>query len=105
MYANVEVKIEYGKRLSVPEEAILDSGSEQLAFVAREGGYFEPRKVKLGDKVDGQFIVLGGLTAGERVVTSGNFLVDSESKLKSAVGGMGVPGKDEPMNHSKHEMK
>jgi RND family efflux transporter MFP subunit len=94
MYADIELRIDYGKQLSVPQEAVLDSGSEQLVFVAREGGYFEPRKVQLGDKVDNQFIVLSGLKAGERVVTSGNFLVDSESKLKSAVNGMGMPGMD-----------
>jgi RND family efflux transporter MFP subunit len=94
MYADVELRIDYGKQLSVPQEAVLDSGSEQLVFVAREGGYFEPRKVQLGDKVDNQFIVLSGLKAGDRVVTSGNFLVDSESKLKAAVNGMGMPGMD-----------
>jgi RND family efflux transporter MFP subunit len=94
MYANVELRVDFGKKLAVPREAVLDSGSEQLVFVAREGGYFEPRKVQLGDNVDNQFIVLSGLKAGERVVTSGNFLVDSESKLKSAVNGMGMPGMD-----------
>ncbi|HEX9005481.1 MAG TPA: efflux RND transporter periplasmic adaptor subunit, partial [Blastocatellia bacterium] len=92
MYANAELKIDYGKRLVVPQEAVLDSGSEQTIFIAHEGGYFEPRKVQLGAKVDNTFIVLGGLKAGERVVTSANFLVDSESKLKSAAGGMGMPG-------------
>jgi membrane fusion protein, copper/silver efflux system len=95
MYANVEFHIDYGKRLIVPQEAIMDSGSEQLVFVGHDGGYLEPRKVQLGENVDGQFIVLSGLKAGERIVTSGNFLVDSESKLKSAAGGMGMPG----MNH------
>lgn len=95
MYANAELKIDYGKRLVVPQEAVLDSGSEQTIFIAHEGGYFEPRKVQLGAKVDNNFIILGGLKAGERVVTSANFLVDSESKLKSAAGGMGMPG----MNH------
>ncbi len=95
MFANVELNINYGKRLIVPQEAVMDSGSEQTVFVALEGGYFEPRRVKLGGKVDGKYIVLEGLKAGERIVTSGNFLVDSESKLKSAAGGMGMPG----MNH------
>jgi membrane fusion protein, copper/silver efflux system len=92
MFANVELKIDYGKRLVVPQEAVMDSGAEQLVFVAHEGGYFEPRKVTIGAKVDNTFIVLGGLKAGERVVTSANFLIDSESKLKSADGGMGMPG-------------
>lgn len=95
MYANVEIQIDYGKRIVVPQEAVMDSGSEQQVFVGHEGGYLEPRKVQLGENVDGQFIVLSGLKAGERIVTSANFLVDSESKLKSATGGMGMPG----MNH------
>lgn len=92
MYANVELKIDYGKKLTVPQEAVLDSGSEQIVFVALEGGYFEPRKVQLGGKVDNNLIVLAGLKAGERIATSANFLIDSESKLKSAAGGMGMPG-------------
>jgi membrane fusion protein, copper/silver efflux system len=95
MYANVELRVDYGRRVVVPEEAVMDAGAEQTVFVAHEGGYFEPRRVTLGAKVDGEYIVLGGLKAGERLVTSANFLIDSESKLKSAAGGMGMPG----MNH------
>jgi membrane fusion protein, copper/silver efflux system len=92
MFANVEFGIGYGKQVVVPQEAVMDSGAEQLVFVAHDGGYFEPRKVQLGAKVDNEFIVLGGLKAGERIVTSANFLVDSESKLKSAAGGMSMRG-------------
>ena len=95
MYANVDLRVDYGRNLVVPQEAVLDSGSEKTVFVSHEGGYFEARKVQLGAKVDDTFIVLGGLKAGERIVTSANFLIDSESKLKSAAGGMGMPG----MNH------
>ena len=89
MYANVELKVDYGKKLSIPQEAVLDSGANQMVFVAKEGGYFEPRKVTLGPSVDDRRIVLDGLKAGEQVVTSANFLIDSESQLKSAAGGMG----------------
>jgi len=112
MYANVELKIDYGKKLTVPQEAVLDSGSEQLVFVALEGGYFEPRKIQLGAKVDNNFIVLGGLKPGERIATSANFLIDSESKLKSAAAGMGMPGMNhgggsgggsKQTNHSQHQ--
>jgi RND family efflux transporter MFP subunit len=92
MYANVELRIDYGQQLAVPEEAVLDSGAEQIVFVARGGGYFEPRQVKLGQKVGNAFIVLEGLKAGEQVVTSANFLIDSESQLKSAIGGIGHAG-------------
>ncbi len=94
MYADVVLNISYGRRLIVPQEAVMDSGSEKLVYVSLDNGYFEPRKVQLGAKVDDKFIVLAGLKEGERVVTSGNFLVDSESKLKSAAGGMGMPGMD-----------
>ena len=45
MYANVELKLDYGKKLSIPQEAVLDSGVNQMVFLAKEGGYFEPRKV------------------------------------------------------------
>jgi RND family efflux transporter MFP subunit len=88
MFVNVVLKVDLGEQLVIPEEAVLDSGAEQVVFVAHEGGYFEPRKVQLGTRVDHQYIVLNGLKAGERIVTSGNFLIDSESQLKSAMGAM-----------------
>lgn len=88
MFADVKLKINYGNQIVVPQEAVLDSGKEQTVFVAHEGGYFEPRRITTGAKVDGKVAVLSGLKAGETVVTSGNFLVDSESRLKSAMGSM-----------------
>jgi Cu(I)/Ag(I) efflux system membrane fusion protein len=93
MYANVEIKVHLGQKLAVPEGAIIDTGIRQLAVVDKGSGYFEPREVKVGAKVEGYYEVIKGLKAGERVVTSANFLIDSESKLKEAVGGMaGMPG-------------
>lgn len=89
MFANVEFAADFGQQLAVPQEAVLDSGAERTVFVDRGDGYLEPRKVELREKVDGWYIVHKGLAAGERVVTSGNFLVDSESLLKSAAGAMG----------------
>jgi Cu(I)/Ag(I) efflux system membrane fusion protein len=93
MFANVEMKIHLGQKLAVPEGAIIDTGIRQLAIIDKGNGYFEPRDVKVGSKVEGYYEVIKGLKAGERVVTSANFLIDSESKLKEAVGGMaGMPG-------------
>lgn len=89
MYANVEFHIDFPAQLYVPQEAVLDSGIEQVVFVAREDGYFEPRKIRTGGRVSNHYIVLDGLKRGEKIVTSGNFLIDSESQLKSALGGMG----------------
>ncbi len=88
MYANVEIKVRLGQKLVVPEEAIIDTGLRQMAIVDKGSGYFEPREVKVGAKADHYYEVISGLKAGERIVTSANFLIDSESKLKEAVGAM-----------------
>jgi membrane fusion protein, copper/silver efflux system len=88
MYANVEIKVHLGQKLAVPEGSIIDTGLRQMAIVDKGSGYFEPREVKVGAKVDNYYEVIKGLKAGERVVTSANFLIDSESKLKEALGGM-----------------
>jgi Cu(I)/Ag(I) efflux system membrane fusion protein len=88
MFAGVELKISYGNQIVVPQEAVLDSGKEQRVFVAKSNGYFEPHQITTGAKLDGKVVVLSGLKAGETVVSSGNFLVDSESRLKSASGSM-----------------
>lgn len=88
MFADVKLKINYGNQIVVPQEAVLDSGKEQTVFVAHEGGYFEPRQITTGAKLEGKVVVLSGLKAGETVVTSGNFLIDSESRLKSATSSM-----------------
>jgi membrane fusion protein, copper/silver efflux system len=105
MYANVNLQSGAGRQLAVPEEAVMDAGAEQTVFVAHEGGYFEPRQVELGAKVGDRFIVLRGLAEGEKVVTSGNFLVDSESRLKSAVSGMAEMGHggEEPKTQSQQQ--
>ena len=88
MYANVEIKVQLGRRLVVPDGAIIDTGIRQMAIIDKGNGYFEPREVKVGAKVDTYYEVISGLKEGERVVTSANFLIDSESRLKEAVGGM-----------------
>ena len=88
MYADMELAVDYGTQVVVPQEAVLDSGTEQVVFIARGEGYFEPRKIQAGSRVEDKVIVLSGLRPGETIVTSGNFLVDSESRLKSAMGGM-----------------
>ncbi len=88
MFADVELEIDYGTQVVVPQEAVLDAGTEQVVFVAHGDGYFEPRKIQAGATVGDQVIVLDGLRPGETIVTSGNFLIDSESRLKSAMGGM-----------------
>ena len=70
----------------VPDTAVLRSGERNTVFIAREGGSFEPREVKLGARSDGNFYeVLSGLAVGDLVVTSGQFMLDSESQLREAI--------------------
>lgn len=88
MFAEAQIQVDYGTKVLIPQEAVLNSGTEAQVFVVHEGGVFEPRKVTLGPVLDGNVAVLGGLKAGERIVVSGNFLIDSESRLKSATSGM-----------------
>ena len=88
MFANVQLKINYGDKLLVPQEAVMDSGDKQYVFVVHDGTTFEPRTIQMGAKLEGKVVVLSGLKPGETIVTSGNFLIDSESRLKSAMAGM-----------------
>lgn len=87
MFADATLHVDYGHPLLVPQEAVLDSGNAQQVFVVQPGGNFEPRRVTIGPVVNGQAVVLAGLKEGDVVVSSGNFLIDSESRLKSSSGG------------------
>lgn len=85
MFANVEVKIDLGKKLVIPGDAVIDTGTRQVVYVDKGDGYFEPRQVMLGIRTDGLWEVLKGLKAGERVASSATFLIDAEAKLKGIV--------------------
>ena len=82
MFTNVEIRISLGRRLTIPESAVIDTGKGQVVYVDRGGGAFEPREVQLGLRADGDAEVLRGLKAGETVASSANFLIDSEAQLK-----------------------
>jgi multidrug efflux pump subunit AcrA (membrane-fusion protein) len=86
MFVNVTLKIAMGKQLVIPATGVLQSGTRQIVFVSREDGYIEPREVQLGSRAGDDFIVLKGVKAGEEIVTSANFLIDSESQLQAALG-------------------
>jgi membrane fusion protein, copper/silver efflux system len=93
MLADVELRIAYGRHLNVPAEAVLDSGTMQTVFVAKDGSTFEPRQVTVGATVDGRTIITAGLKRGESVVESGNFLLDSETRLNAPMSMSGTePG-------------
>jgi Cu(I)/Ag(I) efflux system membrane fusion protein len=82
MFTNVEIKIDLGKKLIIPDEAIIDTGTRKIIYVDKGEGYFEPREILTGLKSDGMTEVTEGLKAGEKVASSGTFLIDSEAQLK-----------------------
>jgi Cu(I)/Ag(I) efflux system membrane fusion protein len=82
MFTNVEMELNLGERLSIPETAILDTGTRQVVYVDLGDGNFSPRQIKAGDRANGMVEILGGLKAGEKVASSAVFLIDSEAKLK-----------------------
>ena len=82
MFADVEMSVNLGERLSVPKEAVIDTGLRQVVYVDVGQGFFEARRVELGARTDELVEILGGVQSGDRVVATSVFLVDSEAKLK-----------------------
>ncbi|MCC7240839.1 MAG: efflux RND transporter periplasmic adaptor subunit [Acidobacteria bacterium] len=95
-YVTVVVAVAGGHQLAVPKEAVIDTGASRYVLVALDDGYFEPRQVDVGEPVDAFYPVLKGVATGERVVTSAQFLIDSETNLQSAMQAMAMsmPGMD-----------
>ncbi len=86
MYVNVRLRLPLGRQLVIPAAAALQSGSRNLVFLYRGGGNIEPRQVELGPRVGDDLVVAKGLAAGDAIVTSANFLIDSEAQLQAAAG-------------------
>ena len=84
MYVDLMIRADLGMKLAAPNDAILNTGERELVFVEKAEGEYEPRQIRAGLKADAYTEILYGVAAGEKVVTSANFLVDSESRLKSA---------------------
>lgn len=87
MFVDVEFPINKPPTVNVPVDAIMDSGLKQTIFVDRGNGYFEPRRVKTGWRLGDRVEIVEGLEPGEGIVISGNFLIDSESRMKLAAAG------------------
>lgn len=82
MFTNVEIRISLGRRLTIPDSAVIDTGRGQVVYVDRGNGAFEPREVQTGVRADGAVEILRGLKTGETVASSANFMIDSEAQLK-----------------------
>jgi Cu(I)/Ag(I) efflux system membrane fusion protein/cobalt-zinc-cadmium efflux system membrane fusion protein len=91
MFVNATLQVSLGNQIVIPTNGVLQSGTRQIVFVDKGAGYLEPRNVQLGAQAGDQYIILTGLKAGERIVTSANFLIDSESQLQAAIGSFVPP--------------
>jgi len=85
MYVDINLMIDYGEGIVIPDSAVMDSGTRQVVFVDKGQGRFEPREVKTGVRSEGKTQVLSGLNVQERVVVKANFLLDSESRLRALI--------------------
>ena len=88
MFMNLELKVPLGTRLVVPNDAVLETGERDVIFIHLGGGRLEWRRVRLGLRADDWVEILEGVSEGDHIITSANFLLDSESQLKAAMGGM-----------------
>ena len=86
MYVNVAISVRLGRQLVIPASAVLETGTRAVAFIDHGNGSLEPRTIVIGPQLDDSVVVLSGLKAGEKVVSSANFLVDSEAQLQAAMG-------------------
>ncbi len=90
-FVDVTIRVPLGEKIALPREALLDTGEHQIVFVVKGEGRFEPRSVELGRDAEGYYEVLSGLEEGDEVVTSANFLIDSESRFRSALASFKAP--------------
>jgi Cu(I)/Ag(I) efflux system membrane fusion protein/cobalt-zinc-cadmium efflux system membrane fusion protein len=91
MYVNVRIGVPLGRQLVIPSGGVLQAGTRQIAFVDHGEGNLEPREIETGQRLDDHTVVLKGLREGDRIVSSANFLVDSESQLQAAMGSFAPP--------------
>jgi Cu(I)/Ag(I) efflux system membrane fusion protein len=89
MFGEVTLRTAARDGLRIPADALIDSGTRKVVFVALGEGKFQPREVAVGPVTGDQVEVLSGLEEGEKVVTRANFLVDSESRLRASLATMG----------------
>jgi len=94
-YVTVVIRTEGGRRLAIPKEAVIDNGAKRYAIVAHPNGYFAPAEIQVGPPSDDFYPLLSGLEEGDTVVSSAQFLIDSETNLQAAMQSMiGMPGMD-----------
>lgn len=96
MFVNVRIVLPMGRRLTIPASGAFQTGTRSIAFLDSGGGHYVPREIQVGPRAGDDLVVLSGLKPGDRIVTSANFLLDSESQLQSAMNGFAPPAASAP---------
>lgn len=91
MYVNIVLRPRLGRALVIPDSGVFQTGTHNIAFIDRGDGYLQPVEVELGAHAGREFVIRSGLRAGDRIVSSANFLIDSESQLQAAIGAFAPP--------------
>jgi Cu(I)/Ag(I) efflux system membrane fusion protein len=107
MFTDVELKVNLGQKLAVPDDAVIDTGLRKIVYVDKGDGYFEPRVVTTGVRAEKFIEVLSGVKAGEKIASAANFLIDSEAKLKGieakgTASGANQKATPPPSGHGSH---
>jgi len=97
MFVDVELPVTATQMLSVPAEAVIDSGLRKTVFVEKSAGIFEPREVATGRSIGNRMEIVAGLKTGEKIAVSGTFLLDSESRMKSSAAGISGTAQQDPV--------
>jgi multidrug efflux pump subunit AcrA (membrane-fusion protein) len=101
MFVDVKMTAPLGRQLVIPASGVLQAGNRQIAFIDHGQGSLEPREIETGPRLEDSIVVLKGLKAGDRIVSSANFLVDSEAQLQGSMGGFApLPGRASPEQKS-----
>lgn len=98
MFVNVQLKSSLGRQLVVPASAVFQTGSRQVVFLNKGDGRIEPKEVVTGPRIGEDIVILSGLDARQSIVTSANFLIDSESQLQASAGQGAVPASSAPQS-------
>jgi len=105
MFVDVEFSAALPQSVVVPVDAVLDSGLRKTVFIERGNGIFQPREVETGRRFGNRIEIVKGLDPGERIVVSGNFLIDSESRMELALNGMAESTARDPVSGKKLSVK
>ena len=105
MFVDVFIEVPLGTNLAIPEQAVVDTGDTQIVFVDTGEGRMEPREVEVGYIADGFYEIFSGLSEGETVISSANFLIDSESRFRAAAQAFKSGQKKKPMKQNQTDFR